>query len=72
VFHANQIEENYISLTYRPPKRPLECGIMGNKFIICNCILWKIKKKFFYCISKIGNCIFLIGYLFNDDKLQYG
>jgi hypothetical protein len=29
------------------------------------------KGKLLYCISNAGNSIFLIGDLFNDDKLQY-
>jgi hypothetical protein len=28
------------------------------------------KDKLFYCISNVDNSIFLMGYLFNDDKLQ--
>jgi hypothetical protein len=29
------------------------------------------KDKLFYYISTVGNSIFLIGYLFSDDKFQY-
>jgi hypothetical protein len=29
------------------------------------------KDKLFYCISNVGNSVFLRVYLFNDDKLQY-
>jgi hypothetical protein len=29
------------------------------------------KDKLFYCIPNAGNSNFLIGYLFNNDKLQY-
>ena len=29
------------------------------------------KDKLFYCISTVGNSIYLIGYLVNDDKIQF-
>ena len=34
-------------------------------------MLWKIKTNCYTAYLTFGNSIFLIGYMFNDDKLQY-
>jgi hypothetical protein len=40
------IEEVKFHLRTDVHKRLIDCGCMGGKFIIYNCVLWKIKTNF--------------------------